>query len=141
MGRKRDGVFLVFEYCEHDMAHLIDHMGKRFSESEVKNLVLQLLKGVEHLHEHWIIHRDIKMSNLLYTNTGRLKLADFGLARLYGAPPKPMTPKVFICMYGVTVGLLACLLHQLHPPWSEWTDRLTDQSTHPYPYTHMQTRW
>lgn len=99
MGRKRDGVFLVFEYCEHDMAHLIDHMGKRFSESEVKNLVLQLLKGVEHLHEHWIIHRDIKMSNLLYTNTGRLKLADFGLARLYGAPPKPMTPKVFICMY------------------------------------------
>lgn len=94
MGRKRDGVFLVFEYCEHDMAHLIDHMGKRFTESEVKSLLLQLLKGVEHLHEHWIIHRDIKMSNLLYTNTGRLKLADFGLARLYGAPPKPMTPKV-----------------------------------------------
>lgn len=94
MGRKRDGVFLVFEYCEHDMAHLIDHMGKRFTQSEVKNLLLQLLRGVEHLHEHWIIHRDIKMSNLLYTNTGRLKLADFGLARLYGAPPKPMTPKV-----------------------------------------------
>ena len=57
-------------------------------------LMLQLLAGVEHLHEHWIIHRDIKMSNLLYTNEGKLKLADFGLARLYGAPPKPMTPKV-----------------------------------------------
>ena len=32
---QRDAVFLVFEYCEHDMASLIDTMGKRFSESEV----------------------------------------------------------------------------------------------------------
>jgi serine/threonine protein kinase len=54
VGRKRDGVFLVFEYCEHDMAHLIDHMGKRFTESEVKTLMVQLLRGVEHLHEHWV---------------------------------------------------------------------------------------
>jgi serine/threonine protein kinase len=56
--------------------------------------MLQLLSGVEHMHEHWIIHRDLKMSNLLYTNTGHLKIADFGLARPYGAPPRPMTPKV-----------------------------------------------
>jgi len=94
VGRKRDGVFLVFEYCEHDMANLIDKMGKRFSESEVKGLMVQLLAGIAHLHERWIIHRDIKMSNLLYTNQGVLKLADFGLSRLYGQPCKPMTPKV-----------------------------------------------
>jgi hypothetical protein len=31
-------VFLVFEYCEHDMANLIDNMGKRFSDSEVRGL-------------------------------------------------------------------------------------------------------
>ena len=60
------------------MANLIDHMGKRFSESEVKGLMLQLLAGVEHLHEHWIIHRDIKMSNLLYTNQVRLGSARQG---------------------------------------------------------------
>lgn len=34
------------------------------------------------------------MSNLLYTNRGQLKLADFGLARTYGYPPRPMTPTV-----------------------------------------------
>jgi len=36
---------------------------------------------------------------LMYTNSGRLKLADFGLARLYGAPPAPMTPKVVTLWY------------------------------------------
>lgn len=108
VGRKRDGVFLVFEYCEHDMGALIDHMGKRFTESEVKSLMVQLLSGVEHLHDHWIIHRDIKMSNLLYTNQGLLKLADFGLARLFGAPPKPMTSKVVTLWYRAPELLLGC---------------------------------
>ncbi len=41
----------------------------------------QLLEAVAFLHEHWIVHRDIKLSNLLYTHTGHLKLCDFGLAR------------------------------------------------------------
>ena len=43
MGRKRDGVFLVFEYCQHDMANLIDNMGsKSFSESEIKSFMTQV---------------------------------------------------------------------------------------------------
>lgn len=43
MGRKRDGVFLVFEYCQHDLANLIDSMGShRFTMSEVKSLVTQV---------------------------------------------------------------------------------------------------
>jgi len=52
-----------------------------FSESEFKALFRGLVSAVEHLHSMWIIHRDIKMSNILYTNSGFLKLADFGLAR------------------------------------------------------------
>ena len=46
VGKGRDHVFLVFEYCEHDMASLIERMGKSFSESEVKCLMDQLLKAV-----------------------------------------------------------------------------------------------
>jgi serine/threonine protein kinase len=63
-------VFLVFEYCEHDMASLADTKSKPFSESEVKRIILQLISAVAYLHANWIIHRDLKMSNLLYNNKG-----------------------------------------------------------------------
>ena len=54
---------------------------------------------MEYLHENWIIHRDIKTSNLLLNNQGMLKLADFGLAREYTQPAKPMTPVVVTLWY------------------------------------------
>lgn len=54
----------------------------------------QLLEGVAFLHHSWVIHRDLKTSNLLYSNTGQLKICDFGLARQYGEPLSPYTPMV-----------------------------------------------
>lgn len=43
--------------------------------------MIQLLRGVAHLHSKSIIHRDIKPSNILYNNCGEVKLCDFGLSR------------------------------------------------------------
>ena len=74
VGRKLDNVFLVMEYCHQDLASLLDNMTTPFSESQIKCLMLQLLKGVEHLHYRYIIHRDLKVSNLLLTNKGILKI-------------------------------------------------------------------
>ena len=54
----------------------------------------QLLAGLAYLHEHWVLHRDLKTSNLLYGNDGTLKICDFGLARQYGSPLRPYTPMV-----------------------------------------------
>jgi len=77
-------VFIVFEYCEHDLATIIKNIKNPFTESEIKTLLHQLLSAVHFLHDtKYIIHRDIKLSNLLYNNQGQLKLADFGLARSY----------------------------------------------------------
>lgn len=85
----RSGVFLVFEYCEHDLASLIDHYytqhkSSPFKESEVKRLMIQLLDAIKFLHSKYILHRDLKLSNLLYNAKGEIKVADFGLARRVG---------------------------------------------------------
>ena len=49
------------------------------------------LSALAHLHGNWIIHRDLKTSNLLFNNAGELKLGDFGLARVFGSPLGKMT--------------------------------------------------
>ena len=46
----------------------------------------QLLSGVAYLHDNWVLHRDLKTSNVLVNNRGQLKICDFGLARHYGDP-------------------------------------------------------
>lgn len=44
----------------------------------------QMLNGIDFLHTHRVVHRDLKPQNILITNDGRVKVADFGLARIYG---------------------------------------------------------
>ncbi|CAO1303924.1 unnamed protein product [Diamesa hyperborea] len=99
VGEQLEKIFLVMEYCEQDLASLLDNMEQPFTESQVKCIVLQLNRGLEYLHENYIIHRDIKVSNLLLTDDGCLKIADFGLARTHHVPSRPMTPGLVTLWY------------------------------------------
>ena len=74
------------DFVEHDLKTLLTLMPSPFLQSEIKTLMLQLLSAVAHCHSNWILHRDLKTSNLLMNNRGMIKVADFGLARRYGDP-------------------------------------------------------
>lgn len=99
VGRPADAIFLVFDYCEHDMAELLDRMPRSFTIGQIKTIMLQLLSAVAYLHRNFIFHRDLKLSNVLLTNDGEVKLADFGLARTLTHPIQPMTPNVVTLWY------------------------------------------
>ncbi len=70
-----------------------------FNLGEVKCLLQQLLRAVAHLHDNWILHRDLKTSNILLSHSGILKVGDFGLAREYGSPLKAYTSIVVTLWY------------------------------------------
>jgi len=75
--------FLVFEFCEHDLAGLLRSSQVRFDLVEQKEIMRQLCCGLFFIHRNKILHRDMKSSNILITKKGVLKLADFGLSRAY----------------------------------------------------------
>lgn len=95
----KTSAFLVMDFLEHDLKTLQEDMLDGFSPSEIKTLLLQLTSAVEYLHSNWILHRDLKTSNLLMNNRGQMKVADFGMARYYGDPPPKLTQLVVTLWY------------------------------------------
>lgn len=82
-GQSKATFFLVFDFCEHDLAGLISNIQVKFSLADIKSVMKQLLEGLYFIHSNKILHRDMKAANILITKTGILKLADFGLARAF----------------------------------------------------------
>jgi cell division cycle 2-like len=90
---------MVMEYLDHELKMMMEDMvSTRFSVSEVKLILSQLLQGVAYLHDNWVIHRDLKTSNLLLKN-GVLKICDFGMARYFSEPLEKLTPNVVTLWY------------------------------------------
>ncbi|KAI4277780.1 MAG: hypothetical protein L6R35_006133 [Caloplaca aegaea] len=99
MGDKLNDVFLVMDFLEHDLKTLQEDMMEPFLPSEIKTLLLQLTSAVGYLHSNWILHRDLKTSNILMNNRGQIKIADFGMARYYSDPPPKLTQLVVTLWY------------------------------------------
>ena len=80
---EKNDCFMVFEYLSHDLTGLLNHPSFKLEPAHKKDLAKQLFEGLDYLHRRGVLHRDIKAANILVSNEGQLKLADFGLARFY----------------------------------------------------------
>ncbi|KAI9207419.1 kinase-like domain-containing protein [Polychytrium aggregatum] len=73
-------VYLVMELCENGELYRYLQKRKSLSEAETRGVMVQIISGLEYLHSNRIVHRDLKLSNLLLTRNYEIKIADFGLA-------------------------------------------------------------
>ena len=75
-----ENVYILLEICKNQTLNELLRRRKTLTEIEVQCYVIQLIKGLQYLHSHKIIHRDLKLGNLFLTDKMELKIGDFGLA-------------------------------------------------------------
>ncbi|EGB11733.1 hypothetical protein AURANDRAFT_15336, partial [Aureococcus anophagefferens] len=72
---------MVLEYMDGGSLHDVVHAGGlRGHDGALRHLAGETLKGLRHLHASDVVHRDVKPSNVLVSRSGRVKIADLGLA-------------------------------------------------------------
>ncbi|CAG5112590.1 Oidioi.mRNA.OKI2018_I69.chr2.g6788.t1.cds [Oikopleura dioica] len=97
-------VWIVMEYCLGSASDLVDVQPGRLLESEVAQIIRDVLHGLSYLHSNEIIHRDIKAGNILLSENGLAKVADFGSAsnkssaNSFVGSPYWMAPEVILAM-------------------------------------------
>ncbi|XP_073964846.1 cyclin-dependent kinase 4 isoform X2 [Choristoneura fumiferana] len=119
-------LFLVFEHVEQDLDSYLKRAPGPLADHRIRSMSFDILSGVDFLHSHRIVHRDLKPHNLLVASDGRVKLADFGLAKTYDKDMR-LTSVVVTLWYrppevllgvsyntGVDVWSAGCVLAQLH---------------------------
>ncbi|XP_033899034.3 serine/threonine-protein kinase Nek11-like [Acipenser ruthenus] len=124
-----DSFCIATEYCEGgDLDNRIRDRwgtGRLFSERQVMEWLIQILLGVQYLHERLILHRDLKTKNIFLKN-GMIKIGDFGVSRIlsgsldyattFTGTPHYMSPEIFTCSsYGTKSDIwsLGCVLYEM----------------------------
>ena len=148
-GQQGDVAYIAMEFVEGlTLAHYLSHK-VRFTDEDIPGLMTQLLDALHHAHEAGVWHRDIKPANVILGRTGRLKIADFGVARIEDAnltqmhtligTPSYMAPEQFrgdaidrrVDLYSAGVLLYTLLVGQ--PPFTGSTETLMYKVVHEAP--------
>ncbi|XP_050311474.1 serine/threonine-protein kinase Tao isoform X3 [Anthonomus grandis grandis] len=101
---KENTAWLVMEYCLGSASDIIEVHKRPLREDEISAICDGVLRGLSYLHEFGRIHRDVKAGNILLTENGTVKLADFGSASIkcpansFVGTPYWMAPEVILAM-------------------------------------------
>uniref|UniRef100_A0A452IA35 Cyclin-dependent kinase-like 2 n=1 Tax=Gopherus agassizii TaxID=38772 RepID=A0A452IA35_9SAUR len=92
--KKKKRWYLVFEFVDHTLLDDLELFPHGLDYNRVRKYLFQIIKGIGFCHSHNIIHRDIKPENILVSQSGVVKLCDFGFARTLAAPGEAYTDYV-----------------------------------------------
>ncbi|KAI5601442.1 hypothetical protein BDE02_01G092600 [Populus trichocarpa] len=131
-----DKLYIYLEYVSGGSIYKLLQEYGQFGEIAIRSYTQQILSGLAYLHAKKTVHRDIKGANILVDPTGRVKLADFGMAKhisgqscpfSFRGSPYWMAPEVIKnsngCNLAVDIWSLGCTVLEMattKPPWSQY---------------------
>ncbi|KAG8659179.1 hypothetical protein MANES_02G020500v8 [Manihot esculenta] len=131
-----DKLYIYLEYVSGGSIYKLLQEYGQFGEIAIRNYTQQILSGLDYLHAKNTVHRDIKGANILVDPSGRVKLADFGMAKhitgqscplSFKGSPYWMAPEVIRnsngCNLAVDIWSLGCTVLEMattKPPWSQY---------------------
>ncbi|PAA63222.1 hypothetical protein BOX15_Mlig000458g8 [Macrostomum lignano] len=92
--KRKKRLHLVFQYIDHTLLNEIESRPSGMDRSQIRKITYQLLDAISFCHLHNCIHRDVKPENILITRDAKVKLCDFGFARLLTGPGDEYTDYV-----------------------------------------------
>lgn len=96
---KDQNVSMVLENCPNGNLEQFYHSSIPYTNADIKAWMGMLCRAIYYCHSHFVLHRDIKLNNILIAADGSIRLADFGLARSFAEPGTKMTHEVITLWY------------------------------------------
>ncbi|MCB1062549.1 MAG: serine/threonine protein kinase, partial [Verrucomicrobiae bacterium] len=96
-------LYFVMEFVDGmDIHQYLQHHGGKLPQEHALSITAHVLDALDYAHSHGIVHRDIKPANILLNHEGRVKIADFGLAKKFGDKADASVPA--LTMSNIAVG-------------------------------------
>ncbi|MDX8384895.1 MAG: serine/threonine-protein kinase [Gallionella sp.] len=95
VGRSGDVAYIAMEFLEgRELRDIMNDEGGLLPVNQVVDVAAQVARGLDYAHEHDIVHRDVKPSNIMVIRDGHAKITDFGIARMASAAVRTQTGMV-----------------------------------------------